>query len=220
MFSDRGSLGRDVFDVDRIRSLNQNKSSISFLSEKKDLRVFEGRPVDIENDKIDLRVELNRTGFYSISIGKMENIPEDWAIKLTDKKVKKSINLRERDEYEFYFDGDDEGVSERFYIEVSRSISSSNDEKENIPTSFRLKQNYPNPFNPVTVIEYELPIQSDIKIEVFDILGRLATTLVDGRKSAGFHSVQFDARNFSSGAYFYRIKAGDFVQIKSMMVIK
>jgi hypothetical protein len=220
VFSDKGSLGRDVFDVDRIRSLNQNKSSISFLSEREDLRVFEGRPVDIENDKIDLRLELNSTGYYSISAGKMENIPEDWKIKLTDKKVNKSVNLRERPEYEFYFDGDDEGVSERFYIEVSRSIISSNEEKENIPGSFRLKQNYPNPFNPVTVIEYELPIQSDIKIEVFDILGRLATTLVDGRKSAGFHSVQFDARNFSSGAYFYRIKAGDFVQIKSMMVIK
>lgn len=220
VFSDRGSLGRDVFDVDRIRSLNQNKNSISFLSEKKDLRVFEGRPVDIENDKIDLRVELNSTGYYSISRGKMNNIPKDWAIKLTDKKVNKSVNLRERDEYEFYFDGDDESDSERFYIEVSRSMASLNEEKENIPSSFRLKQNYPNPFNPVTVIEYELPIQSDIKIEVFDILGRLATTLVDERKSAGFHSVQFNARNFSSGAYFYRIKAGDFVQIKSMMVIK
>lgn len=220
VFSDRGSLGRDVFDVDRIRSLNQNKSSISFLSEKKDLRVFEGRSVDIENDKIDLRVELNSTGYYSISRGKMKNIPKDWAIKLTDKKVNKSVNLRERDEYEFYFDGDDEDIAERFYIEVTRSISSLNEEKENIPSSFRLKQNYPNPFNPVTVIEYELPIQSDIKIEVFDILGRLATTLVDGRKSAGFHSVQFNAGNFSSGAYFYRIKVGDFVQIKSMMVIK
>ncbi len=220
VFSDKGSLDKDVFDVDRIRSLNQNKSSISFLSNTKDLRVFEGRPVDIENDKIDLIVKLNSTGFYSIKAGKMENIPEDWEIKLTDKKVNQSVNLRERKGYEFYFDGEDEDISERFYIEVSRSLTSSNDGKENIPGSFQLKQNYPNPFNPVTVIEYELPIQSDIKIEVFDILGRLVVTLVDGRKSAGYHSVQLDARNFSSGAYFYRIKAGDFVQIKSMMLIK
>ncbi len=75
-----------------------------------------------------------------------------------------------------------------------------------MPSGFVLHQNYPNPFNPTTMISYSLPIRSYVSIDIFDALGRHITTLVNEEKSAGNHEVQFNAKNLSSGIYFYRIQ--------------
>ncbi|MGQ9806213.1 MAG: T9SS type A sorting domain-containing protein [Chlorobiales bacterium] len=89
-------------------------------------------------------------------------------------------------------------------------------------TVYQLFQNYPNPFNPETVIEYQLPEPSIVKLEVFDILGRKVTTLVDRRQEAGAYRVQFEASSFSlsSGVYFYRLTAGAFISTKKMLFVK
>jgi hypothetical protein len=92
--------------------------------------------------------------------------------------------------------------------------------KNNIPNVYALEQNYPNPFNPTTTIEFALPKNSNVKIAVFDILGRLITKLVDGNLNAGYHKVQFNASNLASGVYFYRIEAGNFVKVKKLMLLK
>jgi hypothetical protein len=75
-----------------------------------------------------------------------------------------------------------------------------------LPSGFVLNQNYPNPFNPTTTISYTLPIHSSVSINIFDALGRIVAALVNEEKSAGNHEVQFDAKNLSSGIYFYRIQ--------------
>ncbi|MEX0609060.1 MAG: tyrosinase family protein [Balneolaceae bacterium] len=93
-------------------------------------------------------------------------------------------------------------------------------EEDNTPQEFSLSQNYPNPFNPVTVISYQLPISSTVRLEVFDLLGREVATLVDGQISAGQHEVHFDASELSSGIYIYRIRANNFIQTKQMTLIK
>lgn len=85
---------------------------------------------------------------------------------------------------------------------------------------YHLAQNYPNPFNPVTTIKYTLPRESLVKIEVFDILGRKVTTLVNGRETAGEKVVHFNASRMASGVYFYQLKAGGFVETKKMMLVK
>ncbi|WP_421773442.1 BspA family leucine-rich repeat surface protein [Gracilimonas sp.] len=90
-----------------------------------------------------------------------------------------------------------------------------------LPDEFELNQNYPNPFNPTTVIRYGVPQSSEVRLEVFDMLGRKVATLVNGeRQRAGWHQVNFDASRLASGMYLYRIVAGKYVQTKKMMLIK
>ena len=90
------------------------------------------------------------------------------------------------------------------------------------PTTFALNQNYPNPFNPETRIGYRLPVASDVKLELFDVLGRKLATLVNARQEAGSYLIALNAQtlNLASGTYFYRLQAGNFVETKKMMLLK
>lgn len=92
-------------------------------------------------------------------------------------------------------------------------------EKAN-PIRFDIQQNYPNPFNPSTKISYSLPENLNVKIVVFDLLGRKVETLINEEQEPGEHSINFDAGRFAGGIYFYRIQAGQFVQTKKMVLIK
>lgn len=89
-----------------------------------------------------------------------------------------------------------------------------------IPKSYELSQNYPNPFNPTTVISYSIPEKADVTLTVFNLLGQNVATLASGVKNAGTHEASFNARNLSSGVYFYTIQAGSFTSTKKMMLLK
>jgi photosystem II stability/assembly factor-like uncharacterized protein len=89
-----------------------------------------------------------------------------------------------------------------------------------IPNQFALEQNYPNPFNPTTTISYQLPAIATVELKIFDVLGRDVQTLVNERQSAGIHSVIFDARDLSSGVYFYRLQAGNYRASKKLLLLK
>ena len=90
------------------------------------------------------------------------------------------------------------------------------------PEKYDLSQNYPNPFNPTTTITYQLPIASEVRLDVFDILGRKVAMLVNARQQAGNYLLNFDAASYSltSGVYFYRLQAGRFVETRKMMLVK
>ncbi len=94
------------------------------------------------------------------------------------------------------------------------------DPQGEIPKNFELKQNFPNPFNPSTVITYSIPKQSMVKITVYDSNGKELQTIVNGAKDAGKHEVSFNGSNFSSGVYFYKLVADDFIDTKKMILIK
>ena len=89
-----------------------------------------------------------------------------------------------------------------------------------VPESFSLNQNYPNPFNPSTTIEYSITKSSHVLLEVFNVLGQSIARLVDEQVSPGTYRVSYDASHLSSGVYLYRLKAGDFVQTKKMVLMK
>ena len=93
-------------------------------------------------------------------------------------------------------------------------------DKNAVPTIFALSQNYPNPFNPVTRIDYQVPQQSQVEIAVFNSLGQKVATLVNEVKETGAYSVDWNAASLSSGIYFYQMKAGDFVTVKKLVLLK
>ena len=85
---------------------------------------------------------------------------------------------------------------------------------------FKLSQNYPNPFNPSTHIKITLPTSENVTIKVYNLLGEEITTVVNSKLSAGIHTYEFDGSNFASGVYLYRIKAGEWTDVKKMLLIK
>lgn len=94
------------------------------------------------------------------------------------------------------------------------------DHQPEVPDRFGLMQNYPNPFNAMTVIRYSLPAESDVTIEIYDILGRRIQTLFSGNRPAGSHSVIWDARDLPSGIYLYRIDAGQYSKTIRCLLLK
>ncbi|UCE67204.1 MAG: T9SS type A sorting domain-containing protein, partial [Candidatus Zixiibacteriota bacterium] len=89
-----------------------------------------------------------------------------------------------------------------------------------MPDDFRVHQNYPNPFNARTIIKFELPVSSQVSIEVFDLLGRKIETLLNTRFDAGFHDIAWNADNYPSGIYFYILQADDYSKACKMMLLK
>ena len=93
------------------------------------------------------------------------------------------------------------------------------DEVDKLPSDFILYQNYPNPFNPSTVISWQSPIGSNVKLIIYDLLGRKIRTLVNQYYNPGSYSVTFNADNLTSGTYFYRLITNDFIKTKKMLLI-
>jgi uncharacterized delta-60 repeat protein len=104
-------------------------------------------------------------------------------------------------------------------IKYSQPIGISNISNE-IPSVYSLSQNYPNPFNPATNIKFSIPVPGNVKLIVFDMLGREIKTLVNGNLNARTYSAYWDASQFSSGIYFYRIEAGPFSETGKMILVK
>ncbi len=94
-----------------------------------------------------------------------------------------------------------------------------------IPSSFALEQNYPNPFNPSTLIQYQLQAVSDVELTIYNQLGQEVRTLVNERKPAGTHQIAWHGRDnggkqLASGVYLYRLKAGSFVKVRKMVLLR
>lgn len=90
-----------------------------------------------------------------------------------------------------------------------------------VPDQFELSQNYPNPFNPTTKINFSLPVDSKVKLSIYDMSGKLVATLINNEfRSANYYSIDFNGANLSSGAYFYTVEAGNNVVTKKMVLIK
>lgn len=114
-----------------------------------------------------------------------------------------SLTALQRDSVQAY-------LAQRYGLTLLTAI----DNIQQRPLSFELEQNYPNPFNPATTITYSLPSAGQVKLEVFDMMGRKVMTLVNQQQGAGLYSVSLNASALSSGIYFYRLQAGAFMASK------
>jgi hypothetical protein len=108
------------------------------------------------------------------------------------------------------------------FILVNTSLSI---DSEIIPEVFALHQNYPNPFNPITSLRYDLPADGLVNITIYDMMGRIVKTLVNGSQTAGYKSIRWNATNdrnepVSAGLYLYTIQAGEFRQTRKMVLLK
>ena len=103
---------------------------------------------------------------------------------------------------------------------INAGITGVQQADNNVPQNFLLEQNYPNPFNPTTQINYSIPSAQKVTLKVYDELGKEVATLVNNEQAAGNYTVDFDASRFASGVYFYRIQAGNFMQMKKMILMK
>ncbi len=148
-----------------------------------------------------------------------------WAQKSFNVPAAAGANFR----FRWIFFSNGSGTSEGAYvddIEVTAQPSSAapgtiaQTTSEALPSEYALLQNYPNPFNPATTIRYDLPEEAFVSLKVYNMLGQEVATLVEGMESAGYRSVEFNASGLPSGAYFYRITAGSFMNLKKFMLLK
>jgi len=114
-------------------------------------------------------------------------------------------------------DGDLVGIDN---VEIIYGTVDVEENEAKLPTEYALNQNYPNPFNPSTVISYALPKQEMVTLSIYNILGEEVAELVNEMQSAGNYKVNFDASKLSTGAYIYRLQAGNFIQTKKMLLLK
>ena len=107
-------------------------------------------------------------------------------------------------------------------ITVGYTIVTGIQGEDSPPGNFSLSQNYPNPFNPGTVISYQLPVNSNVTLKLFDIAGNEVAVLVDGWQSAGSYNYQLSINNYqlTSGVYFYRLQAGSFSASRKLLLLK
>ena len=126
--------------------------------------------------------------------------------------IKKDCSYTSESEAENFTDYETDTDVEEITIKSSSEIV--------IPDKFVLKHPYPNPFNPKTVISWQLPSSSDVKLNVYNFLGQKISTLVSEELPAGYHEVEFNGDNLSSGVYLYRIEAGEWQDVKKMILIR
>ncbi len=111
-------------------------------------------------------------------------------------------------------------VSSGIIDSLRSSVISVNQSNEQVVSEYKLFQNYPNPFNPNTSISFDIPKQSHAVLNIYDAAGREAATLVNDLLRAGSYSVNLNAGNLSSGVYFYKLEAGNFIQTRKMILVK
>jgi hypothetical protein len=93
-------------------------------------------------------------------------------------------------------------------------------EHQGTPVRFLLNQNYPNPFNPSTTISYDLPVAARVRLQVFDLLGRVVAVLEDGERLPGHHELSFEAKGLASGVYYYRLEAGAYSSTRELVILR
>jgi hypothetical protein len=151
---------------------------------------------------------------------KQEIVYRDTATHLNPRQVLAAGDMTGDGKQELVIINAQGGGSANIVVLESNTVTSVGGDKDGLPEKYSLSQNYPNPFNPSTTIEYTLPKETPVKLQVFNVLGQVVSELVNGAQKAGKHEVTFNANNLASGIYFYKLEAGQYVQVRKMSLVK
>lgn len=211
--------------------------------------IVENQPLSINNIPLGFNGELEIPLFIDATISEdfelnwdPKAIPEEWTIVLENNSTGEQIAMNEVNSYLLNVESYEKPVtntSNRLFsianhseknkansvpilsLKITSSLVVGTENELDIPNIVELNQNYPNPFNPSSVINFGIPSQSKVRLEVFDILGRKVATLInDEVKAAGRYNITFMGDNLASGMYLYRLSVGNKVIVKKMTLIK
>ena len=160
------------------------------------------------------------SGLYTLKFSSAGEL--DWAIEKnmqSNIQSMRNININSDGSLIVTADYDDAGTRKIMLIKYGSTIGIQ-PVSGIIPEKFELSQNYPNPFNPSTNINFSIPVSGNVKLSVYDVSGREVAVLVNKDLAAGTYKADFNASMLSSGVYFCRINAGDFTDVKKMMLVK
>jgi len=240
-FQQGGQPGLDAYDGLALKPLASSYLRLATLSHSREELQINALPVDQAEE---LRIPLLMSGLIHtetalLSFEGLEDF-DGWAIEIHDLYTEEKHDLTE----ETTINLDIQKVQSRqlnkpvLPVPVAVKAKAENQHRfelvlvpsnsvdtelfnSGLPTRTELNQNYPNPFNPVTTINYGIPRQSSVRLEVFDMLGRRVATLLDSeRQAAGYYSIQFNASALASGTYIYRLEVANVVLTKKLTLIK
>ena len=203
----------------------------------------ESRHVDSPSFEVPLDVRASgMSGTFTLAWSGVDAVPESRRVTLVDHESGAEIDLRDAGEYEFEWEDGGAAAAEgqsagyeghqytqqqdsphgtpRFTLRVEALDDTRTDDGPELPARLALHQNYPNPFNPSTVISYALPEQAQVRLAVYDMLGRSVAVLVNEAQAPGRYDVTWDASTLSSGVYIYRVEAGGQTITRKMTLVK
>lgn len=239
-FREGATFGYDADDFGKLPPLLTSYATMAFVSNGM-LKSVESLPYDLDQE---VTVELQPkfvgvSGEFTFAWTGLETIPAEWELTLHDYEMDASVNMRDASEYVFTSSSQaranpnplslltgpaavpmkakTEG-NNRFGITI-RPASVNNEPYEK-PLSFGLAQNYPNPFNPSTTINYTIKSAGAVNLSVYNLMGQKVATLVNEAKTAGTHSIRWNAAGAASGMYYYRLEANGQSITRKMMLIK
>ncbi len=178
------------------------------------------RPSLVEGETWNFEVESNIEDKVKVSFEKLNGVPENFEVWLVDDLLKTTQNLRTNNKYFFNATSNSKIKNLKLLVGDENFIKKEFASMDLFPNEFKLHQNFPNPFNPSTTILFSIPREEKVLLKIYSVLGKEVATILNDVKSAGTHSITFDARSLASGVYFYSIEAGTFTSTKKFILLK
>jgi hypothetical protein len=240
-FNQGASFEWDAFDASKLLPLSYNAATLGFWGERSGERNLQSQlslPMELDGP-VEIPVQLdvqNMGGTFTVSLADFRNIPDSWNIVFVDTQTGSETDLRNAsyvfehnamakiarsDNFTPEFEMMSVADEARFMLRLNGAgVSTSTEIGTDLPVGVELSQNYPNPFNPATQIRFAVPVSGEVRLAVYDLLGREVAVLVNGGMSAGSHTVNFDAASLGSGVYVYRLDAAGQTLTRKMTLVK
>jgi len=238
-FQDGGEHGRDAYDGLSLPSLNATYLSLFTVTDNNEALSINALPVD-QSEELTIPLELTGSLQEEIALLSFEGLDdfEEWELVIRDRHTNQEFIIDKTQNIELALERvitkkipeptlptpvamKTKASSVRYELVLKPGVGVHTEEPASgLPESIQLKQNYPNPFNPTTAIAFGVPRAGLVRLEIFDLLGRKVSTLVDSNQPAGEYTITFDASSLSSGVYIYRLQTGGSILTKKMTLIK